>query len=64
MTRIYLSKWVDFLKPFIVKTIFYYENYFFLNIGTCYSEIQRWCLFFRPNDLMSCNTNNGTENQW
>ena len=26
-----------------------------------YPEIQRWCLFFRPNDLMSCNTNNGTE---
>ena len=26
-----------------------------------YLETQRWCLFFRRNDLMPCNTNNGTE---
>ena len=30
-------------------------------LGTWYPELSRWCLAFRPNDLMMCNTNNGTE---
>ena len=42
----------------------YYAGNFiakFYFTGTWFPELQRWCLLHRPNDLMSCNTNNGTE---
>ena len=29
--------------------------------GTWEPQLKRWCLFYRPNDLFRCNTNNGTE---
>ena len=30
-------------------------------LGTWLPEIEKWVLAFRPNDLIMCNTNNGTE---
>ena len=47
-----LRSW-DFFKS-SPKLKLYFEN-------TWYPEIQRWCLAYRPDDLLKCNTNNGTE---
>ena len=30
-------------------------------VGTWYPELKRWSLFYRPKDMLQCNTNNGVE---
>lgn len=45
-----LRNWEHF--PGSVQT--YFES-------TWFPELEKWCIFYRPNDLFRCNTNNGTE---